>query len=331
MKSQLCVLIVFLIGLNTWATDYYVSSYNPARSDGNPGTDPNAPWATMMQVRAVWPTLAPGDAVHMERGSEWDESFVSSWYIVNGGSSGLPITLRGDDYGSGASPIMKHTGGGVLCGYVCIQASYVTVRDFTIDGGNNDYGQNTSGIAIYPSLAPISNVQILNLQIKNLGGSATEYVFGIWIGGDLTTYAVDSCLIQGNYVSDYSAHGLNHYSPNPLTNIVWRNNVVINSYAGGRYASANSAMQVSTSGGGGNVFEFNYLQDTTTTEGDVFLFGKYRSDTSANQIRFNVINNSSAYGVLFTLDGSNFTVLDNMYGNIIYGCAGAGISIQPAN
>ena len=331
MKYMFAV-ITLLVGLNAWGTDYYVSSVNPVGNDSNPGTSPNAPWATYAKIQAVWPSLNPGDTIHLNKGSEWDVSLTDAWYVTHGGSAGSPITLRGDDYGTGASPILKRTGGGVAATFVGIQASYVTFQGFTIDGGNSGYGQNTGGITIFPNTSNLSTIQILNMTIQDLGGTSATYTCGIWIAAS-GGYNIDSCLIQGNFVSGYSAHGLNHY-PQPgggtITNTIWRNNVVMNSYTGGRFPGANSAMQIST-GGGGNIIEYNYFSDTTTDQGCVFLFGKNESDTSPNNICYNVIANSDVYGVLFAVDQSGYKILDNVFDNIIYGCTKAGIYVAPSN
>src|SRR6056297_1182922 len=97
--------ILFLIGipvLPATAADYYVSSIRSGRSDSNAGTNPDAPWATFDKVKSAWGSLNAGDTVHLERGSVWNLSLSSDWYITTGGSSsGGHMTLRGDDYGTG--------------------------------------------------------------------------------------------------------------------------------------------------------------------------------------------------------------------------------------
>lgn len=113
MKAKLAMLAAALVANSVWGADYYVSSVNPARGDANPGTSATAPWATMDKVKSAWGGLTGGDTVHMERGSVWNLSFSGDyWYVTKGGtSSNAPITLRGDDYGSGAKPIIRRTGG----------------------------------------------------------------------------------------------------------------------------------------------------------------------------------------------------------------------------
>ena len=330
MKRTFFVLSWLAAGLQVLAADYYVSSINPGRSDANPGTSPSAPWSTFDKIKAKWPTLKAGDTVHIERGSEWKLTFSSDyWYVNAGGSaSGGPITLRGDDYGSGAKPIpiVHRVGGGSGGCFIYVQRSYVTVRDFVLDGGHGDYGCDTLGVAIGNDGVDISNVTVKNLTIRNLGGDRTKYICGIWITSQ--GHAVSDSLIEGNAVSDYSAHGLNHYSPGPMINITWRNNIVRNAYTGGRYPSANSGLQI-TSGSRGCVFEYNYLEDTTTTEGCLLAFGKYAGDTGGNTIRFNVAANSAGFGILFTMDQPGKKLLYDIYGNILVNNTRSGLAITP--
>lgn len=313
------------------AADYYVSSTRSGRSDSNAGTNPNAPWATFGKVISRWGTLSAGDTVHLDRGSQWDISFSSDYFNVNNGGSaaGGPITLRGDDYGSGNKPILRRTGGSGNAAFIVIQRSYVTVRDFELDGGHSDYGKNTTGMLILADGRDVSNAQILNMKIHNLGGNTTAYICGIWLAS-WTQNTTSDCLIEGNEVSDYAGHGLNHYSQGRMNNIIWRNNYVHNSYTGGRYPSANAALQI-TSGGQGCIFEYNWLEDTTSTEGCILGFGKYAGDTGVNTIRFNVIANATTYGALFTIDYSNMKLLYDIYGNIFMNNGRSGFALHPYN
>ncbi|MFH0878646.1 MAG: hypothetical protein V2A34_02935 [Lentisphaerota bacterium] len=324
------VLVALANGWNAGAANYYVSSIRAGRSDSNAGTSSNAPWATFDKVKSMWGGLNDGDTVHLERGSAWNLTFSDDyWYVSSGGSAaGGTIMIRGDDYGTGAKPILRRTDGSGSSAFFVIQTSYVTFRDFVLDGGSTDYGKATLGIAIGDDNANISNVTIKNMTIRNLGGSSSDYICGIWVVSP--GYTVSDCLIEGNEVSYYSAHGLNHYSPGPMVNIVWRNNVVKNSFGGGRYPSANSALQI-TSGSRGCLFENNYLEDATTTEGCILGFGKYANDTGTNTIRFNVIVNSDEFGVLFTIDHTAKRLMYDFYGNIVYNNDKSGFALHPYN
>ena len=330
MKASTIVILILtaIFASPAYGTEYYASSKHANRSDSNPGTSPDAPWATFDKVKSEWNSLGGGDTVHLERGSVWNLSFSSDWYISSGGSStSSMLTLRGDDYGSGAMPILRRTGGSGDVTFMSVQRSYVTIRDIELDGGHSNYGKNTSGIIVNADGSDLSHVNILNMNIHNLGGSSSKYICGIWLeswSGDTTS----DILIEGNRVSDYSAHGLNHYSVGPLVNVTWRNNIVKNSFGGGRFPSANSALQIG-SGSRNCVMEYNYLEDTTTTEGNILGFGKNTTDTGVNAIRFNVIANSNTYGILFTTDQGGYRLLYDIYGNIFYNNPRSGIAIHP--
>ncbi|MFA5930840.1 MAG: GLUG motif-containing protein [archaeon] len=313
--------------------NYYVSSINANRSDSNPGTSPTAPWATMDKVKAMWGSLSAGDTVHMEKGSVWNLTFSTDyWYMSKGGSAlGGQITLRGDDYGTGAKPILKRISGTGNAAMVLVQTSYVTLKDFEIDGGN----KGTSGVILAGwSGKNESNINVLDLYVHNLGGDSASYICGIWIAGSEGTTFSDS-LIQGNYVADYSAHGLNHYMAGDMINVIWRNNIVDNNFAGGRYPGANSALQI-VSGSTNCIFENNFLRDRTSTEGTILAFSKYgNNDGSTNIIRNNIFADSFKYGILFTFDsGGNGTTRNekltyDIFNNIFYNSTMAGIAIYP--
>ncbi len=330
MKRNALITIVMLTASLCMSAEYYASSIHPERSDNNAGTDSNTPWATFDKVRSMWSSLSPGDTVHLERGSLWGISPSSDyWYIGNGGNASADITIRGDDYGSGDKPILKRVGGSGTPAFIMIEASYVTVRDFTLDGAYQDHGVDGSGIVIGDANGNISHVNVLNMTVKNLGGSSSQYVCGIWLVS-FCGYAVSDALIAGNEVSGYSAHGLNHYSQGAMRNITWRGNVVRNNFTGSRFPSANSALQI-RSGSEGCIFEYNYLEDTSTTEGNIFFFGKRFDDVDSFHIRYNIVANSSSDGMMFTIDQRDYKVLGDIYGNIIYNNRRAGIAVFPAD
>lgn len=311
--------------------DYYASSTHANRNDANPGTSPDMPWATFDKVKASWASLNAGDTVHLERGSTWDISFTGDfWYMSNGGSaSGGQITLRGDDFGTGDKPIIHRTGGDANEGkFLMIQGSYITVRDFEFNGGNSDYGNNTTAIIINADGKDTSHVNVLNTKVHNLGGNTSLYICGIWTES-WSANTISDCLIEGNEVYDYCAHGLNHYSHGKLQNITWRNNIVKNSYSGGRFG-ANSALQI-TSGSSGCLFEYNVLEDTTGSEGIIFAFSKYSDDDGVNTIRYNIVKNSPAYGISFWRDQAGYKLLYDIYGNIICNNSKQGFYVKPSS
>jgi len=339
------ILIFILAGLVAGAasaTDYYVSSVHPNRSDATPGTSPEAPWATMDKVRAVLNGLNPGDTVYLERGSVFEvntsSGFDGSNYLnfQNNGTAGNPITLTGVGYGSGNKPIIRRTGGSGPDSFIQIRSNYIIVRDIELDG-NMEAGFATSGIGLWTDGSwdgdngTIHDVQILNMDLHSLGGSASgtdRYICGISLKA-AAGRSINNCLIEGNRVSDYSAHGLNDYAGD-FSNNIWRNNVVSNSYPHRDY-TVNSALQVGT--GTDNVFEHNYLYDSTlTSAGAIVRIAGKDNDSGLNTIRFNVIAGSGNHGIHFVQSNERgpWLMLYDIYGNIIHNCVNSGIIVQPS-
>lgn len=321
---------------STIGKDYYVSSIMHGRSDSNLGTDPNKPWASFDKVKSMWSSLNPGDTVHLERGSVWEISQGDYWRMISGGNITYPKTIRGDDYGNPSlhTPVLRRSSGSGGA-FILVETSHVVIRDFELDGDNS----GTSGITVFAydnNLNDREDITIRNMNIHDLGGSSRDYVCGIWLKSDFGQYSISNVLIDGNNISGYSAHGLNHYSVGDLNNITWRNNIVNNSYGGGRYPGANSALQVNSGGGEGSLFEDNYLRDTTTEEAALFGFNKYgKSDSTPNIFRNNIIIDSGSYGILFTRDWdgvgttSDETQMWDIYNNLVYNSKEAGFAIHP--
>jgi len=313
--------ILALLGVNSVkATEYYVSSIRANRSDSNSGTDQNAPWATFDKVKSMWSSMPAGSTVHLERGSVWSENWNGSdfWDLSSGGSaSGGYKTVRGDDYGTSASkPILRRTGGHGNS-WVLIEggANYIVLRDFVLDAN----GYAATGIVLFGADSDgISNIQILNMQVKCDGGTSSDYICGIWVA----TKAND-CLIQGNDISGWTATGMNHYSDpsSPKTRIIWRNNRAVNT-SSTRYDNAPVGMQIDSYENDGNIVEGNYIEDRTGHWG-MIIFTKNGSASAPVIVRNNVIANCGEFGISIESDNSNGNgtqkILADIYGNVIYG------------
>ena len=326
--------LLLIFACHVWATDYYVSSIRSGRSDSNAGTSSTAPWATFGKVMSAWgPTIKAGDTVHLERGSLWDYSLSGDWRVPSGGSATAgPITLRGDDYGTGAKPILRRSSGSVSC--VCFwirDYSYITLRDFVLDGGSAQ-GVNSVGIQIGSSgqAASVSNINILNLTIQNLANSSSYYISGIYVDA-YNNHTVSDCLIEGNSVSGYNAHGLNQYPQKTTTKnqslhnrMIWRNNHVFGSTA--HYGNVGSGLHIAF-GGSGNVFEYNLI------EGDDYMCTCFLMNSANDEtgliIRYNVFkSNTLQSGMIFNFDSAGATgckVTADVYGNIFTGAQYPGL------
>lgn len=326
------------------ARDFYVSSVNAARNDSNAGTSSSAPWATFDKIKQAWgSTIVAGDTVHLEKGSRWTWSGQVYFKITQGGSAQAgAITIRGDDYGAGASPVLAKTGGADDGPAIWIAgaAKYITLRGFVVDGGSAA-GLASTGVYVGgpEHTGLISNIQILDMTFQNLGNSSTLYIVGV----DFSPWnncSITDCLIQGNDISGYTAHGINHYgqrfsykTTNFLQRITWRGNRVHDPSSQRTSGLGGAGIHIAT-GGRDNVFENNYV--IGPNEMGSFHVERGCNDEDGLVLRNNVMrDNAIAEGVLIYNDGafgSQGSLLNiTISGNIIAGTQNSAICLQGQN
>jgi hypothetical protein len=90
------LLILSLIPINLWATNYYVSA---AGADGNNGTSTGTPWQTLAKVNAQ--TFNAGDTIFFRAG----DVFTGRLNCTRSGSAGNYIVYT--RYGAGADPVIS--------------------------------------------------------------------------------------------------------------------------------------------------------------------------------------------------------------------------------
>jgi hypothetical protein len=319
------------------ATDFYVSSTHASRNDSNPGTSASAPWATFDKIKSSWgTTIKAGDTVHLARGSTWTWGAGTYWTITTGGNatSGR-ITIRGDDYGTGAQPMIKRTGSSPGGTFIYIQAGgYITLRDFEIN--NDDIGADCILVGGYGQSADVRHVSILNMTMRKIGNQSSHYTCGIFISAR-NTHVISNVLVEANDISGFSAHGINVYgqktglTQNFHQNVVVRNNRIY-SPAPNRYPAMGSGIHISF-GGSGNIYEYNYIEGDNSL-GSIFLMNCANNE-SGLVIRNNVLrNNPNGGGIGFGYDGAgapSSVVTCDIYGNVISGCRSTGIGFESKN
>jgi parallel beta-helix repeat protein len=87
--------------LGATGNQYYFSSFRG--NDNNIGTSSSSPWKSTDKLNSIIPSLAAGDEVFFERGSEWDNVNVNIQNIS--GTESNPILFTA--YGSGSLPRFK--------------------------------------------------------------------------------------------------------------------------------------------------------------------------------------------------------------------------------
>lgn len=345
MNNKLTMKIAAIAALTAWLTsfapaaDFYVSSIHSARNDANPGTSSNAPWSTFEKVKSSWgTTIKPGDTVHLQRGSRWTWSGQWYWVLEQGGTASAPMTIRGDDYGTGTLAIIEKVGGSTEHITFWIRnASYVTFRDFTVDGGMNaGFGTTPFLVAGSSQSVDVNGIRILNMVMRNLGNGTATYNSGIWVQ-PFNNHKVNNCLFEGNDISAWTAHAINHYAPkttvrsgNLIYNCTYRNNRIHDPSPDRAQGYVASGIHIAF-GGTNNIFEYNYISGHN--EMGSISFHNLADDEKGLIVRYNVVvNNSRGSGILFLNDGACFkgtTVQADIYGNVISGCLKAGLSVEP--
>lgn len=307
------VLALCLLTGNSFAADYYVSSIHANRSDSNPGTSTNAPWETIDYAKAQWNSFSAGDTLHLERGSSWDVSMASGdyWSIGSGGSAGAHKTIRGDDYGNPAlgKPILRKTSTDSGHAFFLVSGSYVTIRDLELDA--NGLPDGAIGVAI--GYGTGNFVYVLNNRIKSDGDTTPygNYTSGIWLVGG------SDCLISNNFVSGYSASGLNQYGGSLKSRNKWVDNVVSNSHVL-RFSDASNGIHFDTYQSS-CVFEGNWVHDATAIDAQFIYFHKNGSSDNALTVRHNVfVTTATSAGLYIQGEVGGFRGLIDFYGNVIY-------------
>lgn len=115
---------------------YYVSSARGA--DGNAGTSPDAPWASLSRAAAVAAGLRSGDSILLRRGDVWTGP---AWFLGGmRGSAAVPVTLGSyADAGAGPDrPLIARAAGAAAGPTVTVDnSSGVVLSGLEIAGGEN--------------------------------------------------------------------------------------------------------------------------------------------------------------------------------------------------
>ncbi len=82
------LLFIFLLAVNSFAANYYIS---PSGNDSDSGTNSALPWATFIHAMSV---LQPGDSLILK-----DGTYYQSLKITVSGTEANPITFKAENDG----------------------------------------------------------------------------------------------------------------------------------------------------------------------------------------------------------------------------------------
>jgi hypothetical protein len=299
------------------ATSYYVDSVNG--NDANSGTSTDRPWRTLAPVRSR--AFAPGDRIHLRRGSSWSGGLV----ISRSGTQGNPITFT--TYGTGNRPVITNPGGWanveitgnwiVLEGLlirntpeagVAIRGERNVVRDIEV----TDAG---SGVTIRGRYNLVTQSYFHNLKmVKNTPGGDDDYgAVGVWLhaGDNEISYNRMINLRAPSYDYGHDGGGVELYGSNVSNNNIHHNYIenadgVIE--IGGRSGSAAN-----------NIVAYNVLVNNHGRVLTVHLSGTYGATVTNFRFENNTVVESNANNLgLFWFSANPSSSAINMRNNIFY-------------
>jgi parallel beta-helix repeat protein len=276
-------------------TTYYVSSI--VGSDNNAGASASAPLASLQAAANL---VKPGDTVLVMNGTYSAPYYGDALDITTSGTASAPITFAA---APGETPVIDSSGG---WNAINIEASYITVKGFTIVGDAANYTLTSAlagysagsseldgnGIAINPgSGASLPNhITIENNTVYNEPG------------GGIYTEGADYVQILNNVVhnnANWSAFGNSGISVSTSANLDQASGAHI--VVSGNLAYNNASL-VPTDGAG------------KITDGEGIILDTNPSYTSEILVQNNIVYNNGSSGIeSFLTDGALIT------GNTVYG------------
>ena len=213
-------------------TTYYV---DPAGNDSDNGTSPATAWKSLGKVNGS--NFGPGDKILFKRGGVWHGSLR----IDTAGAAGNPVYYG--SYGTGAKPTIH--GDGNVMAPIDIEANYITVEGFSVtnfDGANIFDGAEGNRSGIFLGSGAKTNIKVIGNEAYYIEGfsnkPATTAGGGLPRGstingniyqttgiGNVFGLSTDNLTIEGNYVHDSTATGMNVHGK---TNLLVQSNSIYN-------------------------------------------------------------------------------------------------------
>ncbi|MGO8697805.1 MAG: LamG-like jellyroll fold domain-containing protein [Limisphaerales bacterium] len=240
---------------NHTPTTYYVSA--ASGNDANPGTVAS-PFQTIQEGAN---TALPGDTVIVEDGTYSAMSGQALVTLNSGGLPNEPITFES-----------QNPGGAVLNGesnavqdawQFTNSASYITIKGFEI------FGFASGGIT-FNTVAPESNIDILNNNIHDIGRLCSDSTFGN--DGVYTPSTVSSSLIEGNIFHDIGRFSPSENGCSPATQYYMNHDHGVYIEGSTNITVANNIFYNLNHGWGVHVYSVNnsYLASNITIENNTF-------------------------------------------------------------
>ncbi|MFW9988911.1 MAG: cadherin domain-containing protein [Candidatus Odinarchaeota archaeon] len=308
MKKFIIIPFLF-INIYCSATNYYVRN---GGNDSNSGLDDANAWAHHPWM-STWTgnvVLAPGDTVHLKRGSTWSSATPQSAFIQvkQNGTTDNHITTTW--YGSsGNKPLIQITGDFPYCVIQGTGRSYITfdhleIKHFSAVRNMNPYqkgivfGQDGSGNISHDWV--ITNCDIHDIPYTGISGTTNSYNIVI---GDTTVTSCATASSYSNHIYDCGYAGAGMGGRNPETG------------KSNWYVNYNYVHDIDIEGPAGRNAYGIYFTTAPSSDG----WPNYCV------ARFNLVENIDGWEGIDTHGGSNTYIQDNH----IYNCY-SGVATQAA-
>jgi hypothetical protein len=333
---KLFFIFSLVISINSFATNYYVSS--STGDDMAPGTI-GAPWKSLDKINAS--SFAAGDSILFLRGDTWNGA-------LNFPSSGTPLNwIYIGAYGNGAIPFIDGTGRSKTVEFNDVE--FLTFSDIEVAYGDHGIFIEAVG-AVHNlklenlivrdaqvnnciSLKERSNIEISNCTIYGaINGSGvsayetTNYANG-WASVICDNINIHDCTIYGNhksgvFIAGHDAKIINNeiyengaFGLMPTSHNIYligddgivENNFLLNSPGGNGFRYEGSRLQI----------KYNFIKNNYGH--GISLTNDFPNSHSTNLIAYNIIiGNSDAYGILVHSNTTGLFNGINIYNNTLY-------------
>ena len=314
-----CFLICCVAAAQAEGINYFVS---PDGDDDNSGLSVSEPLRKIQQAVQL---AQPGDTIHLAPGKYYQDV-----YTVRDGEPGKPITI------SGTSSASVH---GLTSNRIFqVHHDYISLIGFTIDGLRRGAEPNRMGafrekllyVIGYDTRDGVQHLRVLNMTFRNAGEEClrikyfakhNEIAYSTFHDCGIWDFVFDAHGVVGEAV--YLGTSSKQWDINPtiepdVTAYNWvHHNVMV--------TNGNECVEAKE-GSEHNIIEYNIcLGQKDPNSGGIVSRGK------ANIIRYNEIHGSVGAGVRLgghLVDGVQYGVDNQVYGNIIKDNAAGGIKIM---
>lgn len=316
-----CLVLSMAISAQSDGINYFVS---PEGDDDGSGLSVSRPFRTIQQALQL---AQPGDTIHLAPGHYYQDV-----YTVRDGEAGKPITITGP-----ASAVVH----GLTSNRIFqVHHDHITLIGFAIDGLRRNAEPNRMGafrekllyVIGYDTRDGVNHLRVLNMTFRNAGeeclrikyfAAYNEIAYSTFHDCGIWDFVFDAHGVVGEAVylgTSSKQWDINLTIEPDVTAHNWvHHNVMV--------TNGNECVEAKE-GSAHNIIEYNICRNQRDPNSGGIVSRGY-----ANIIRFNEIYDAGGAGVRLgghLVDGVQYGVANQVYGNKIVGNAAGGIKIMVA-